>query len=66
MLNVLSANGWDAMRWERLTLLDPGAGTWGMHVLDTSTHTTGEVAERILAWCRRALRGQAPQIVVSC
>lgn len=62
MPHVLSAGGWEAMRWERLSGLDPASGAWGMHVLDTSAHTTDTVADLLLAWCRRALRGQAPQI----
>jgi hypothetical protein len=62
MLDVLTTNGWDAMRWERLSRLDTRSGKWTVHVLDTSACTVDEVAEQILAWCRRALRGQAPQI----
>lgn len=62
MAHVLSAGGWEAMRWERLRRLDPGSGTWGMRVLDTSEHAADTVAEEVLTWCRRALRGQAPQI----
>jgi hypothetical protein len=65
MHNVLSADGWDAMRWERLRLIDPRHGRWNMHVLDTSGRATGEVADQVLSWCRRALRGQAPQIPVA-
>jgi broad-specificity NMP kinase len=62
MSHVLSTTGWDAMRWERLRPLRPGDGGWDMHVLDTSDRATDEVADEILTWCRRALRGQAPQI----
>lgn len=65
MPHVLTTNGWDAMHWERLRLLDPRTGGWNVHVLDTSDHTTDEVADEILSWCRRALRGQAPQIRVA-
>lgn len=64
MSHVLTTNGWDAMRWERLGRLDPHAGTWAVHVLDTSALTSDEVAGQVLTWCRRALRGQAPQIRV--
>jgi hypothetical protein len=59
---VLSTNGWGAMRWDRLRALDPRTRSWEMHVLDTSPLTSTEVADQILTWCRRALRGQAPQI----
>jgi hypothetical protein len=64
MLHVLSTNGWDAMRWDRLTLLDPSSGRWGMHILDTSARTKDEVAQQVLAWCQRALHGRAPLIRV--
>jgi hypothetical protein len=64
MHQVLSADGWDAMRWERLRPIDPFDGGWNMHVLDTSARATGEVADQVASWCRRALRGQAPQIAV--
>lgn len=64
MSHVLSTNGWDAMRWDRLRALDPRDGGWQMHVLDTSARTTGEVADDVLIWSRRALRGQAPEIRV--
>lgn len=65
MLDVLTTDGWDAMRWERLKALDPRRGTWGMHVVDTSARSTDEVAGDVLIWCRRALRGQAPEIPVA-
>jgi hypothetical protein len=65
MLHVLSSHGWDAMRWERVRRLDPRRGTWSMHVVDTSGRATGEVAELTLAWCRRALSGQAAQMRVT-
>jgi len=60
MPHVLSTDGWVAMRWDRLRALDPHDGEWGVHVLETSGGTVGEVAEEVLAWCRRALLGQAP------
>lgn len=64
MPHVLSTNGWDAMRWERLRRFDPRNGGWDMDVLDTSARTRDEVADLIVTWCRRALRGQAPEIRV--
>jgi energy-coupling factor transporter ATP-binding protein EcfA2 len=60
MQHVLTTGGWEAMRWERLGTLDPADGGWAVHVVDTSTLTADEAAEEVLAWCRRALRGQAP------
>jgi hypothetical protein len=62
MPHVLSTGGWEAMRWERLRLLGPPRGGWDMHVLDTSAHSEDEVAALVVEWCRRALRGQAPQM----
>ena len=62
MSHVLSTNGWDAMRWERLRLFDPPRDGWDMHVIDTSARSKDDVADQVLTWCRRALRGEAPQI----
>jgi energy-coupling factor transporter ATP-binding protein EcfA2 len=59
MPHVLSMNGWEAMRWDRWSAMDPIDGNWGMEVLDTSQLTPVQVADEILAWCRRALRGKA-------
>jgi len=56
---VLQTNGWEQMRWERWRSLSD-AGSWAMHVLDTSSLTADEVAAELLAWCRIALAGQAP------
>jgi hypothetical protein len=60
MPHVLSTNGWEAMRWERWTDIDPADGNWGMTVLDTSDLSPEQVAAEIMTWCRRALCGQAP------
>jgi energy-coupling factor transporter ATP-binding protein EcfA2 len=60
MPEVLSTNGWEAMRWQRWTSIDPAGGAWGMSVLDTSELAPDDVAAQIVSWARRALRGQAP------
>jgi hypothetical protein len=60
---VLKTNGWEQMRWERWSRIHD-AGSWAMHVLDTSSLTADEVAAELLAWCRRALAGQAPAMRV--
>jgi hypothetical protein len=60
MQHVLTTNGWEGMRWERLSDLDPSDGGWAVHVIDTSRLSTGEVGEEVLTWCRRALDGGAP------
>jgi hypothetical protein len=59
MLNVLTTNGWDAMRWDRLDIA-PGDGRWDMRVLDTSDLSREQVAGEVLRWCRDALAGRAP------
>lgn len=60
MPHVLSTNGWEAMRWERWTALDPATGDWGMEVIDTSWRSPEQVAAEVVTWSRRARRGQAP------
>jgi hypothetical protein len=59
MPHVLSAHGWDAMRWQRWTGSDPADGNWGMEVVDTSALAPDQVAAGVVSWCRRALHGQA-------
>ena len=58
MPHVLSLNGWEAMRWDRWSAIDPIDGNWGMEVLDTSSLTPVQVADEILTWCRRVLDGE--------
>jgi broad-specificity NMP kinase len=62
MPHVLSAGGWDEMRWERLTSL---RSTWSTHVIDTSLLTRAAVAVAVLAWCQSVLGGQAPILRVA-
>jgi energy-coupling factor transporter ATP-binding protein EcfA2 len=62
MLHVLSTNAWEAMRWQRLTDIDPANGGWAMHVIDSSARSPDEVARQIVAWCRRAVHGHPPAI----
>lgn len=60
---VLRTDGWEQMHWERWNPIND-AGTWAIHVLNTSSLTTDAVASELLAWCRRALAGQAPAMRV--
>jgi hypothetical protein len=60
MVHVLTTSAWEEMRWERLSELDPRDGGWAVHVIDTSELSTGQVAEQVLAWCRRAVSGGGP------
>jgi energy-coupling factor transporter ATP-binding protein EcfA2 len=61
MLEVVTTDGWDAMRWERLDGLDPDAGDWNMHVVEASRLSTEQAAEAVLSWCRDALVSAGPQ-----
>jgi hypothetical protein len=61
MSHVASADGWDAMRWDRLPRV---AACWAMEVIDTSHLSRSEVASRALAWCHEALKGTAPLLHV--
>lgn len=62
MPHVVSEQGWEAMRWERLEGL---SGDWGTHTIDTSDMSIGEVAEAVLEWCRGAIDGVAPSLRVN-
>lgn len=62
MPHVLTTNGWEAMRWERLIGIDPSEVSWRMEIVDTSHQSPAQVAARIVTWCRRALAGQAPTL----
>ena len=59
MPHVLNTNGWEAMRWDRWSEIDPIDGNWGMEVLDTSRLTSVQVADEILTWCGGVLCGNA-------
>jgi hypothetical protein len=60
MLHVLTTGGWEGMRWDRLSAVDPALGTWGMEIVDTSSLSRDQVAAEVLAWCHRALNADAP------
>lgn len=49
MPEVVTDNGWDAMRWERWADAD-----WAFDVIDTSRRTPEDVAAAALAWVRAA------------
>jgi hypothetical protein len=60
MLHVVSDQGWDQMRWDRVETV---AG-WNMHTIDPSLMDQREVADAVLDWCRGALSGAAPVLRV--
>ncbi|MGD1059250.1 MAG: hypothetical protein ABR992_17765 [Solirubrobacteraceae bacterium] len=62
MTHVVCDGGWAEMRWERLKALGPD---WQMHAIDTTDMTRREVADAVLGWCQRALRGEAPVLRVA-
>jgi len=62
MTHVVADQGWEQMRWERLADL---TDRWQMHTIDTSHLSRKEVAGEVLAWCRRALAGEAPALQVN-
>ena len=59
MTHVLSADGWDEMRWDRLAAL---GSAWRMVRIDTTPMTRDGVADAVLEWCRQALGGEAPVV----
>jgi DNA-binding transcriptional MocR family regulator len=58
-LHVLMTGGWDAMRWERLSM---PALRCRMETIDTAGRSSDQVAASVLSWCRRVLDGNAPII----
>jgi energy-coupling factor transporter ATP-binding protein EcfA2 len=60
MPHVLTTNGWEAMRWDRLSVAESTDGSWGTEVVDASTLSRDQVAAEVLAWCHRALNADAP------
>jgi hypothetical protein len=50
MPHVLTTGGWPEMRWDRLQ-----RSPWQVDVIDTTSLSLPEAAERVLAWARDAL-----------
>jgi hypothetical protein len=61
MLEVVTTNGWDQMRWDRLPAL---ATQWHVHTIDTTDRAPEHVADATLAWIRSAITGAQPTIHV--
>lgn len=59
MPHVVSDDGWDQMRWDRVERV---ADDWRMQTIDTSHLSLSEVADAVLDWCRRAFAGDAPSL----
>lgn len=62
MPEVITTNGWDQMRWERLSSV---ADTWHTTTIDTTDLSRAQVADAVVAWCRSTLAGEVPVIKVS-
>lgn len=62
MTHVISGGSWEQMRWARLPAIAPD---WQMHTIDTTHLSREAVADAVLAWCRRALSGDAPTMRVT-
>jgi hypothetical protein len=59
MLEVITVNGWDQMRWDRL---DRVSDTWNVTTIDTSELSSAQVAEAVTVWCFSAIDGEIPVI----
>jgi hypothetical protein len=61
MLEVVTTNGWDQMRWDRIPAL---VAQWHVHIIDTTDRSREQVADAALAWTRSATAGHEPTIHV--
>jgi hypothetical protein len=52
-LDVVRANAWPEMRWERLDGLTADDPRWRVHTVDTSSAPPKQVADDVLAWIER-------------
>jgi hypothetical protein len=62
MLEVVTTNGWDQMRWDRIPAL---ASDWHVHTIDTTDRSPEQVAATALAWIRSAIAGAEPTIHIT-
>ncbi|MDA8368924.1 MAG: hypothetical protein M0026_03540 [Nocardiopsaceae bacterium] len=60
---VITALGWDAMRWHRWTSLQAGDPRWRFTVVDTTGMAQSEAAAAVLDWARGALNSPAVPVV---
>jgi hypothetical protein len=61
MLEVVTTNSWDQMRWDRIPALAPG---WHVHTIDTTDTAPEQVADAVLSWARSAIAGAEPTLHV--
>jgi hypothetical protein len=61
MLEVVTTNSWDQMRWDRIPALVP---QWHVHTIDTTDSSPQQVADAVLAWIRSTLAGAEPLLRV--
>jgi broad-specificity NMP kinase len=61
MPEVITTNGWEQMRWDRLEHV---ADTWHVTTIDTSELSRTQVAGTVAAWSRSSIAGEIPLIRV--
>lgn len=59
MLEVVSTNGWDQMRWDRVPALAP---YWTVTTIDTTDRDAAAVAAKVKAWICEVLSGTLPSL----
>lgn len=62
MPHVVTENGWEQMRWDRLESV---AADWQMRTIDTTDLTKREAADAVRDWCRHVLAGAAPVLRIA-
>lgn len=62
MPEVLTADGWEEMRWERWLGRGRDDPDWNVAMIDTSALGVDEVATAALDWVRASLRGETPAL----
>jgi hypothetical protein len=62
MLHVVSTDGWEQMRWDRLPRVEQH---WHVHTVDTTALDPAATAKAVLTWVRGTLAGTIPTIRVT-
>lgn len=60
MLEVVTTNGCDKMRWDRVPALVPH---WHVHTIDTTGASPDTVAADVLAWVQATLEGETQLVL---
>jgi hypothetical protein len=62
MLEVVTTNAWDQMRWVRIPVLAP---QWHINVTDTTNRTTEQVSTTVVSWIRSSIAGGEPLLHIT-